>query len=268
MRRLPSEPAYLMQKRIKEEGYKRLRRRLVVELSIFGVFIIFITFMCIKNSDFVKSIKYKFNGIDCVIQCVDYDNGIGVFFESEGETALIDSGAKGHSEDLLNFIESKGIEKLNYLLISDPDEEYLSVLSDVIETTEISKIIVSECDDSLFAMYDDFLFGEFVILLNAENTTYFQLGEMKFDILDTETVTTRVTFEDNSFLVYNSCSEETELEIMDLSSYRDFDALISLDGNLPSEKLIETVNQKNVIVNRDAFIKSDGVKFKINFENQ
>lgn len=91
---------------------------------------------------------------------------------------------------------------------------------------------------------------------------------MKFDILDTETVTTRVTFEDNSFLVYNSCSEETELEIMDLSSYRDFDVLISLDGNLPSEKLIETVNPKNIIVNRDAFIKSDGVKIKINFENQ
>jgi hypothetical protein len=50
---------------------------------------------------------------------------------------------------------------------------------------------------------------------------------------------------------------------MDSSSFREFDAVISLDGNLPNEELVKTVGQKNIIVHRDAVIKTNGAKINI-----
>ena len=263
MRRLPSEPVHLMQKRIKEEHNKRLKRRLIVELSVLGIVIVFVSFQSFKNSDFIKSLKHRFNGTDCVIQSIDYDYGNGVYFECEGETVMIDSGASEHSEELLKFIEAEEIEKLDYYLIPNPDEEYLKVFADVMESVDITRVVLSQCDESLYSKYDDLTFVNVAQLLTANVYSCFVAGELQFDIFDFETLTARVSFEDNSFLIYNSCSDETELKIMDSSSFREFDAVISLDGNLPNEELVKTVGQKNIIVNHDAVIKTNGAKINI-----
>ncbi|MBO5230161.1 MAG: hypothetical protein J6B52_01945 [Clostridia bacterium] len=289
MRRLPSEPEHIRKEKVREWSEKWRRRRFIGDMVLLSMILILGISLCIKNSDFVKNLKFRFNSTDCVIHSIDYDYGKGVYFESEGETALIDSGTESHSEELLNFIRTKGIEKLDYLLISDPDEKYLDVLSAVTESTEISRIIISQCDDSLFAAYDDFAFENLVTLSSADNMRYFSIGEMNFDILDAETMSAKVFLENNSFLIYNSCSEETELEIMNFSSYYDFDVLISLDGNLPSQKFIETVTPENIVINGDekdtadltasgeiyrtvlngdVIIKSNGVDFEFECENQ
>lgn len=267
MRRLPSEPEHIRKKRVYEEAQKIQKIWLIVNLSIIGAVIVFTSFLYFKNGHFLETLKYRFNDTDCLIQCIDYDYGNGAYFECEGETLLIDSGSSEHSEELLNFIEDEGIEKLDYFLVSDPNEEYLKVFADVMDSVEITRVVASRCDDSLLSKYDDLTFANVSQLFTADSYSCFTAGDLQFDIFDSESLTARVSFEDNSFLIYNSCSDNTELEMIDSLSYREYDALVSLDGNLPIEKITETVKPKNIIVNRNAVITSNGVKIKVEYEN-
>lgn len=256
MRRLPSEPDYLRDKRIRSKLNKIKRRR--VKIAVIELSIIAITLMVlfIKTSPLIEEFKYKTNGIDCEISNFDFEFGAGVYFECGDSNALIDSGSEGHSDELLRFIKSEEINKLDYLLISDVNTEYIETLGELLKIIEITKIIIPECDDSLYAIYDELLLANGKSLSSAKSIPCFPVNEMKFQIIDSETMTYKIIFGNNSFLIGNFSDENREIEIINSMPYIDSDVLISLNGNLPCDKFLETVSPKKFVINCD---ESDNV---------
>lgn len=249
MRRLPSEPEYLRNKRIQREADKILKRRifiLCVDLVIVAVCLAFLFF---KLSPFVEEIKYKTNDIDCGIYNIDYKYGAGVYFECGDSNAMIDSGSEGHSDELLRFIKSQEIKKLDYLLISDVNTEYIKILGELLSFVEIKKVIIPVCDESLYSIYDELLLANGKSLSSAKSIPYFPVNEMKFQIADTETMSCQVVFGNNSFLIYNFIDENDELEIINSKPYLDSDVLILLNANLPCDNFLELVSPETVILN-------------------
>ena len=286
MRRLPSEPVSEMYKRRQFAVQKILERRIFwLVITSYGA-LLFLLIMFLKTSPLADEFRYRFNGTDCVIQCVDYDYGNGVYFECDGESVLIDSGSSEHSEELLNFIENQGIEKIDYFLLPNPSEEYLKVFADVIESVDIVRVVVSQCDDSLYAKYDDLTFVNVVQLFTADICPYFVAGDLQFDITDAQTMSAQVKFESNLFLLSNLSDENEDKEFAESVYEEKADLLISLNGRLPSESFFETHTVKNIVVSGsemggdsdysakihsidscgNVIVKSNGVKLKFEYE--
>lgn len=122
MRRLPSEPEYIRERRLIREQIERDKRYFVYVFVVLAVAAVSFAVLLLKTSPIIDNIKYKLNDIDCEILVPDFDFGNGIYFECEGETLLIDSGNSQHSEELIEFIESNNIDKLNYLLITEISE--------------------------------------------------------------------------------------------------------------------------------------------------
>lgn len=244
MRRLPSEPEYIRERRLIREQIERDKRYFVCVCVVLTVAAVSFGVLFLKTSPVIDNIKYKLNDIDCEILVHDFDFGNGVYFECEGETALVDSGNYQHTEELLEFIESNNIDKLNYLLITEISEEYLTTLEKVLILTEVSKIIVpDDGDKSLIDLYDNLIFPEGAIFLTSDKITYFTLGKMKFNIIDSQNLSLDISFGNHDFFVLNG--KKVEYLNIKLKS----DVLFLKNGDLLTTEFLKMLKPKNCIVN-------------------
>lgn len=286
MRRLPSEPVSEMYKHRQYAVQKIFERKIFwLIITSYGA-LLFLLIMFLKTSPMADEFRYRFNGTDCVIQCINYDYGNGVYFECDGESVLIDSGSSEHSEELLDFIENQGIEKLDYFLVPNPSEEYLNVFAEVIDSVDITGVVISKCEDSLYLKYDELTFVNVVQLFTADICPYFVAGDLQFDIADAKTMSAQVKFESNLFLLSNLSDENEDKEFAESVYDEKADLLISLNGRLPSKSLFETHTVKNIIIDGgeigsdldcsakihstyscgNVIVKSNGVKLKFEYE--
>ncbi len=244
MRRLPSEPEYIRERRLIREQIERDKRYFVYVCVVLAVAAVSLGVLFLKTSPVIDNIKYKLNDIDCEILVHDFDFGNSVYFECEGETALVDSGNYQHTEELLEFIESNNIDKLNYLLITEISEEYLTTLEKVLILTEVSKIIVpDDGDKSLIDLYDNLIFPEGAIFLTSDKITYFTLGKMKFNIIDSQNLSLDISFGNHDFLVLNG----ENAEYLNIKSKSD--VLFLKNGDLLTTEFLKMLKPKNCIVN-------------------
>lgn len=252
MRRLPSEPEHIRKEKAREWSEKWRKRRFVIDCTILCVILLIFVPKFISNSQFVENIKYKFNGIDCEIYVPDFENGNGVFIECEGKTVLIDTGINGHDSELSDFFESENIVKIDYLVLSELNESYLNIISEITGSVTVEKIILPSVDDEeLYSQFDNMLFSDGQNYMSSFNGMHFYFEDVSFTYLDSESLVLEMDFGNHSFLIYNSAEENRELEIINSKPYLDADVLISLNGNLPSDKFLETVMPEMFIINCD-----------------
>lgn len=244
MRRLPSEPEYIRERRLIRERMERDKRYFLYICVVLAVAAVSLAVLFLKTSPIIDNIKYKLNDIDCEIQYVDFQYGNGIYFECEGETALVDSGTSQHTEELLEFIKSNNIDNLNYLLITELSEEYLLTLEEILSITDISKIVVPDDDDkSLIELYDNLIFPEGAIFLTSDKISYFTLGKMKFNIIDSLNLSLDISFGNHDFLVLNG----ENAEYLNIKSKSD--VLFLMNGSLLSKEFLEMLKPRNCIIN-------------------
>ncbi len=244
MRRLPSEPEYIRERRLIREQIERDKRYFVYICIVLVVAAVSLAVLLLKTSPIIDNFKYKLNDIDCEILVSDFDYGNGVYFECEGETVLVDSGNSQHTEELLEFIKLNKIDNLNYLLITEISEEYIVTLEKVLDLIDISKIIIPDDDDkSLVEKYDNIIFPKGPIFLTSEQISYFTLGKMKFYIIDSQNLSLDISFGNHNFLVLNGKT----VEYLNIKSYSD--VLILKNSDLLSTEFLKMLKPKNCIIN-------------------
>lgn len=244
MRKLPSEPEYIRERRLIREKIERDKRYFVYLCVVLAIAAVFLVALFINSSPLIENIKYKLNDIDCEILVPDFDYGDGIYFECEDETVLVDSGSSRHYEELIDFIKSNNIKNLNYLMITEVSEEYLQTLEDLLNYTDVSKIIVpGEADKSLVELYDNLIFSKGSLFLTSDKITYFTLGKMKFYIMDSQNLSLDICFGNHNFFVLNG----EKLEHMNIKSKPD--VLFLKNSDLLKNEILEMLNPKNCIVN-------------------
>lgn len=244
MKRLPSEPDYIRERRLIRERIERDKRYSVYICIALALGAVFFAVLFLKSSPLIDNFKYKFNDIDCEILVTDFSYGNGVYFECEGETVLVDSGNSQHTEELLGFIESNNISNLNYLLITEIDEDYLITLKEILDLIDVSRVVIPCNDDkSLVELYDKLTFPEGAIFLTSDQISYFTLGKMKFSVIDSRGLSLDITFGNHNFMVLNGKT----VEHMNLKSKPDI--LILKNGDLLKNEILEMLKPKNCIIN-------------------
>ncbi len=81
-------------------------------------------------------------------------------FLPDGKILLVDAGDRGDGEEILSYIKSRGIEKIDFLVATHPHADHIGGMADIINELEIGKIFaprVAAKDIPTSKTYEDFL---------------------------------------------------------------------------------------------------------------
>lgn len=153
---------------------------------------------------------------------IDVGQADSILIINKGESTLIDAGNNEDGEDVVNFIKSKGIKKLNYVIGTHPHEDHIGGLDDVINNIDIDKIYLPKIQTNT-KTYEDVLKAiqsknKKISSLKKGDT--FTIGEAKTEVmtdslldknnLNLSTNIIRMEFKGTSFLFTGDAETENE----------------------------------------------------------
>lgn len=76
------------------------------------------------------------------VHIIDVGQGDSILIQSDNRYMLIDAGERDKGRLVINYLESLGVKKLDYLIGTHPHSDHIGGLADVIRSFEIGKIIM------------------------------------------------------------------------------------------------------------------------------
>lgn len=115
------------------------------KLSIFLVFLFLFTGCTVVEKEIDKKSqkpeeKVEIQDTKASIHFIDVGQGDSTLIMlPQGKTALIDAGDNQHGEEVVSYIKSKGIKKIDFLVGTHPDADHIGGLDDVINSLEVGE---------------------------------------------------------------------------------------------------------------------------------
>lgn len=245
MRRLPSKPAHILEAEIRQQNKKRRKRETIAILIVLGIVILFLSLNAILNSQFVDDLKLKFSDIDCELRILDFKYGDCVLAECEGETVIIDTGKQEHREELISFLNSEKIDKIDCFFVTDACEEYTGVFESVISTVDVRKAIISDIDgqdESIYEKFDEISFLNGTLADKAVRGLSYIANDLSFQIAETESLSLYANFGKLSFLFWNSDDAEKLIEYLKSRPYIELDVLVINHDMVLSDEIYDYIS--------------------------
>ena len=98
-------------------------------------------------------------GTTLKVYFLDVGQADSILITSDGASMLIDAGNNADGPGVVDYLKSKGISKLDYVIGTHPHEDHIGGLDDVIDNFNIGKVIMSRMD-STTKTYRDVLAAE------------------------------------------------------------------------------------------------------------
>ena len=96
-----------------------------------------------QNIEEDKNITQERIDGELIIHFIDVGQGDSIFIElPNNKTMLIDGGEARFSSKIINYIDSLGYKRINYLLGTHPHADHIGGLSAIIETFDIENIYI------------------------------------------------------------------------------------------------------------------------------
>ena len=81
---------------------------------------------------------------ELLLTMIDVGQADGFLLEQNGKVALIDCGTRSTGKKVVEYLQSKGITKLDYVFGTHPHDDHMGGMYDVITNFEIGKIVIPE----------------------------------------------------------------------------------------------------------------------------
>lgn len=258
---------------------KKSSKNQKIVASIFGViFLAIITLLGINQdtlNSFTKIEEETSNNItaesmatstssevtgNLTVDFIDVGQADSILITNNNESMLIDAGNNEDGEDIVKYLENKGIKKLNYVVGTHPHEDHIGGLDDVINSDiQIENILMPKITTTT-KTFEDVLdaIENKELTVEAPSKGYeFKIGEANCkvmtdsiidkDNLNISSIVIRLTFENNSFLFMGDSEEENEKTI----SWPKTDVLkVGHHGSntSSSEKFLNEVSPKYAVI--------------------
>ena len=160
------------------------------------------------------------------VDFIDVGQADSILVSNKDETMLIDAGNNENGKDIVDFIKSKGITKINYLIGTHPHADHIGGLDDVINSDlEIANVYMPKIQTNTKTFEDvlDSLKNKNLKVTAPKKGDTFKIGEancevMTDSILDKEnlnlsSIVIRLEFGENSFLFMGDAETENEKTI-------------------------------------------------------
>jgi competence protein ComEC len=90
------------------------------------------------------------------VSFIDVGQGDGVLVQAGGTSHLIDAGRPEEGPNVVDFLRARGVERLDGIVVSNPDADHIGGFLDVLEAFEVETVYVSG-DDKGTLTYNSFL---------------------------------------------------------------------------------------------------------------
>lgn len=165
---------------------------------------------------------------DTYVRFIDVGQGDSALICSDGHYMLIDTGDRDSSNDVINLLDSEGVKRLDYLVLSHPHSDHIGEAAEIIEHFGIDCIIVPEVPDDLIptsVTYEKLLDAMDVkgYKFHVAKEETFELGTCSFDTwaaqgdysnINNYSVVVKLNHGENSFLFCGDGEEEEEDELL------------------------------------------------------
>ena len=156
------------------------------------------------------------------VDFIDVGQADSILIMTQDKAMLIDAGNNEDGEDVVEFIKSKGITKLDYVIGTHPHEDHIGGMDDVIKNFDIGTIYMPKITTNT-KTYEDVITeieNKNLQISEAKKGDTFFLGNancefMTDSILDKNnlnlsSIVTRITFGNTSFLFTGDAETENE----------------------------------------------------------
>ena len=258
---------------------KKSSKNQKIVASIFGViFLAIITLLGINQdtlNSFTKIEEETSNNItaesmatstssevtgNLTVDFIDVGQADSILITNNNESMLIDAGNNEDGEDIVKYLENKGIKKLNYVVGTHPHEDHIGGLDDVINSDiQIENILMPKITTTTKTFEDvlDAIENKGLTVEAPSKGYEFKIGEANCkvmtdsiidkDNLNISSIVIRLTFGNNSFLFMGDSEEENEKTI----SWPKADVLkVGHHGSntSSSEKFLNEVSPKYAVI--------------------
>lgn len=191
--------------------------------------------------DFTQSDSFTESINDFSVHFIDVGQGDCTLVLSGDMALLIDAGENGHETQVLNYLRSMKIDKLDYIIATHQHSDHIGGIPEVLEEFEADNIIMPRLTkaqtptNSTYKAFLSALQNSDAKIISAKPGLKYQLGEAEFEILgpvtdDCEDINsmsavTKITYGNNSFLVTGDAEKDEELEIIENGANLDCDVL-------------------------------------------
>lgn len=137
---------------------KNGRKALSKLLTTFAIILVFMFLECIlyvtqengtigdtnnsSNKEEVSNVQSAEGELTLIM--IDVGQADSFLLVQDGKTALIDCGTRTTGEDVVEYLKSQGIARLDYVFGTHPHDDHMGGMYDVITNFEIGKIIIPE----------------------------------------------------------------------------------------------------------------------------
>lgn len=164
-----------------------------------------------------------------LVHFIDVGQGDSIFIQfPDGRTTLIDGGTRESEDKVLSYLNSLGIEKIDYLIATHPHEDHIGGLPGVVRNFDIGKIYMpnktanTKIFEELLTEIKNkglniTLVDGFDTIIDEDNIRFVILGPNGKDYSETNdySIVTKLEYGENSFIFTGDMEREAEIELIE-----------------------------------------------------
>ncbi len=156
---------------------------------------------------------------------IDVGNADAILVRDGLGAVLVDAGNNGDGEDILRFLEERGVRRLNYAIGTHPHEDHIGGLDDVLRGIDVGSLILPEKESDTQTYLDvlDAMEDERIPRIEAEAGLSYEVGGFTLKIIgparlyedmNNNSVVARIEYGDTAFLLPGDIEEAAEKDIL------------------------------------------------------